>query len=112
VLSYPQVLYTNTILGFSGIIFEYMPDANIILLIIALFLILIYWISAFIIFYHLVRFGVGTQPKIISAVFVLGSLVLFFVSTVIFSGIDTSRLNGELHKIEFNTSVLVNPSEY
>jgi len=86
-----------------------MPDINLILLAIALLLILVYWISSFIIFYHLVRFGVGTQPKIISAVFVLGSLVLFFTSTVLFAGIDTGRLNLELHEIEFNTRVLVNP---
>jgi hypothetical protein len=87
-----------------------MLDINLILLAIALLLILVYWISSFIIFYHLVRFGVGTQPKIISAVFVLGSLVLFFTSTVLFSGIDTSRLNYQLHEIEFNTQVLINPT--
>ncbi len=76
-----------------------MLDINFILLAIAALLIIVYWISVFIIFYHLVRFGVGRQPKIFSAVFVLGSFILFFISIVLFSNINTGQLNIQLQNI-------------
>ena len=76
-----------------------MLDINLILLAIAGLLIIVYWISVFIIFYHLVRFGVGRQPKIFSAIFVLGSFILFFISIVLFSNINTGQLNIQLQNI-------------
>lgn len=69
-----------------------MVQVDIIFLSLALLLILSYWIFVFIIFYHLVRFGIGTQPKIASAIFVFGSLSLFFVSVIFFSNIDWNLL--------------------
>ncbi|MBI4920054.1 hypothetical protein HY838_02095 [Candidatus Azambacteria bacterium] len=44
------------------------------------FLILIfcaYWVYSFLIVYHLFVFGIGAKPKIIAAIFVIGSLTLF-----------------------------------
>jgi hypothetical protein len=38
---------------------------------------LLYWAVAFIILYHLNRFGIGVQPKRFSAAFLLGSMILF-----------------------------------
>jgi hypothetical protein len=76
-----------------------MLDINVVLVAIAFLLIIVYWISVFIIFYHLVRFGVGRQPKILSALFVLGSFILFFISIVLFSNINTGQLNIQLQNI-------------
>ena len=39
-----------------------------------------YWIGAFIILYHLIRFGIGNQPKVIAFVFFVGSFILFLFS--------------------------------
>ena len=41
--------------------------------------ILIFWVMAFIIIYHLIRFGVGRAPKIVALVFFIGSLVIMLV---------------------------------
>ena len=49
-----------------------------------------YWIGAFIILYHLIRFGIGNRPKIIALIFFIGSIVIlgciasiFFTSNVV-----------------------------
>lgn len=60
------------------------------------FFVLVYWIFNFLILYHLTRFGIGTQPKKFSAVFLLGSITLFFVSGSLFAGLDTDVLGQEL----------------
>ncbi len=43
---------------------------------------LIYWTGAFFILYHLIRFGVGNQPKKIALLFLAGSLVLSIITTL------------------------------
>ena len=72
------------------------PNIDLILFGLAAIIILGFWIFVFIIFYHLVRFGIGTQPKIISALFVLGSFSLFFISTMLFLGIDWSSIFAQI----------------
>ena len=39
-----------------------------------------YWAYVFVTFYHLVRFGVGTRPKIFALIFLAGSAVFFAVT--------------------------------
>ncbi|MFA6297378.1 MAG: hypothetical protein WC629_02335 [Candidatus Paceibacterota bacterium] len=39
--------------------------------------IILFWLNAFTILYHLIRFGIGTRPKQASLIFLIGSLVLF-----------------------------------
>ncbi len=81
-------------------------NINLVLLGLVLIIVLSYWIFVFIIFYHLVRFGVGTLPKTLSAFFVLGSLVLFSTCVFLFSTINFGALtqqtlqsiNGTLQK--------------
>jgi len=63
---------------------------------VVLFLSVLYWTFNFIILYHLTRFGVGVQPKKMAAVFLLGSVVLFSVSILLFTSLDLSHLN-EIH---------------
>ncbi len=48
-------------------------------LIVFLATMLIYWIGAFIVLYHLIRFGVGNRTKILALVFFAGSMVLVLV---------------------------------
>jgi len=74
-------------------------SAKLIFTFIFLFFILAYWIFNFIILYHLTRFGIGTQPKKFAAIFLLGSVTLFFVSAVLFAGLDLNSLKSQLAKI-------------
>ncbi len=46
------------------------------------FVILVYWTGAFVILYHLIRFGVGNQPKKIAIIFFVGSLILSLITTL------------------------------
>jgi hypothetical protein len=46
-------------------------------------LFLIYWVQAFFIIYHLIRFGIGPKPKIIALVFFVGSIFLTMVVFVV-----------------------------
>jgi hypothetical protein len=45
---------------------------------------LIFWTGVFFILYHLIRFGVGVQPKKISLIFISGSVLLSLVTTLFF----------------------------
>jgi hypothetical protein len=49
------------------------------------FIMLVYWTGTFVILYHLIRFGVGNQPKKIAAVFLTGSLILSIITTLFFA---------------------------
>lgn len=60
-----------------------------------LFLVLasaVYWVFAFMIFYHLVRFGIGTQPKRLALIFLIGSGVLYCLSVIALFSIDMAAL--------------------
>jgi hypothetical protein len=46
---------------------------------------LVYWTGAFVILYHLIRFGVGDQPKKIAVIFLAGSLFLSIITTLFFA---------------------------
>lgn len=58
-----------------------------------------YWVFNFITIYHLMRFGVGTQPKKIAAAFFFGSVILFFVCATFFLNIDREALKNRILKI-------------
>lgn len=38
---------------------------------------LVYWVQAFFVVYHLVRFGIGPKPKFMALLFFVGSIILF-----------------------------------
>ena len=63
----------------------YVPYASLFLFIFGLGF---YWISAFFVLYHLIRFGIGTMPKRLSFLFLLGSIVLSFVVTLLFINLN------------------------
>lgn len=73
-----------------------------IIVVIILVLFLAFWIFNFIIIYHLTRFGVGTLPKKLSVLFLLGSVALFFSSVVFFANIDTAGLKSQLERLGGN----------
>lgn len=70
-------------------------------LVFLIFLLIIYWIGGFIILYHLIRFGVGTRPKIASFVFFIGSILLIVIAIALYARIDLAK---------FVTDVLGTPS--
>jgi hypothetical protein len=49
------------------------------------FLLLLYWSGTFVVLYHLIRFGIGSQPKRIAVVFLSGSLILSIITTLFFA---------------------------
>lgn len=69
-----------------------MIPAQAILGLIGAFAFFLFWITAFIILYHLTRFGVGTMPKKMAALFLVGAVFLFGASVAIFSDVDVSSL--------------------
>jgi hypothetical protein len=69
-----------------------MISLQIIVVILVVFVIILYWGLVFAILYHLTRFGMGTQPKTLAAVFLLGSMLLFGIFILSFANIDISSI--------------------
>ena len=65
-----------------------MPLLEIIFNVLVIGLLFVYWAVAFIILYHLTRFGVGVQPKRFAAIFMLGSLVLSSIAIILFTKLE------------------------
>ncbi len=73
-----------------------MPFLEIIFNVLIGGLFLVYWAVAFVIIYHLTRFGVGTQPKKFAGIFMLGSLVLSAIAIVLFTRLEVSTFLARL----------------
>ncbi len=58
---------------------------------------LIYWVFAFTIIYHLVRFGIGKTPKKLASVFLVGTVALFSLSILLFSLVDFRAIGHNLN---------------
>ncbi|MDO8471053.1 MAG: hypothetical protein Q7S49_00375 [bacterium] len=69
-----------------------MSILEIIFNILAALIFLIYWGVAFVILYHLTRFGIGVQPKKFAAAFLLGSVVLSGTAIILFMNLDVKPL--------------------
>ena len=65
-----------------------MPFLEIIFNVLVIGLLFVYWAVAFIILYHLTRFGIGVQPKRFAAIFMLGSLVLSSIAIILFTKLE------------------------
>lgn len=63
----------------------FIPQISLLIFIFGLGL---FWISAFFVLYHLIRFGIGTKPKRLSFIFLLGSIILSLVVTVLFINLN------------------------
>ena len=57
------------------------------------FFMLFYWVGAFFILYHLIRFGVGSSPKKMAVIFLAGSLFLCLITILLFGQIDFTQLS-------------------
>ena len=79
-------------------------SAKLIIVVAILLMLFLYWAFNFIVLYHLTRFGIGTEPKKFAAVFLLGSIILFSVSVLLFSGLDLTSLQSQLNKIVTNSA--------
>ena len=67
-------------------------DTGIIFNIIVAIIFVFYWTAAFTLLYHLTRFGVGTQPKKLAAVFLFGSLIFASLVLILYLEFDSSIL--------------------
>ncbi|MEO8637769.1 MAG: hypothetical protein ABI430_02620 [Candidatus Taylorbacteria bacterium] len=70
------------------------------------FILLIYWGFAFTIIYHLTRFGIGVQPKRISAVYFLGTVMLFIFAALLSTTVNVSGLSSRLFDSPQNNNML------
>ena len=59
----------------------------------------VYWVFTFMIFYHLIRFGIGIQPKRLAFVFIVGAGVLYCVSVIALFSIDILALQEWLGRL-------------
>lgn len=64
---------------------------NLFLLLVSIFL-SIYVIYVFLIAYHLMRFGIGVEPKRAALIFMLGATLLLFALVVTYTRIDTRKV--------------------
>ena len=54
--------------------------------------IFIFWIFAFFLLYHFMRFGVGSAPKKTAFVFLTGALIIFIFVVFFYAQIDIDKL--------------------
>lgn len=52
----------------------------------------IYWLGAFFILYHLIRFGIGTTPRKVALTFLGGALMLSLIATILFTQLNFGAL--------------------
>jgi hypothetical protein len=79
-----------------------MLNMNNIAPIIFIFVMFVFWGFTFTTFYHLTRFGVGIQPKKIAASFLLGSVLLFSISTILLGSVNIDSLKTLFESIQLN----------
>jgi|GEM_PF-892582 len=72
---------------------------SLIFILLAILVLFVYVVLNFLIFYHLIRFGIGTQPKKIGIVFIAGSMMLFCINALFFLVVDFSLIPEQLGKV-------------
>jgi len=50
-----------------------------------------FWVFAFLVIYHLLRFGVGVWPKRAAFIFLLGSIILNLAAVIVYGAMDFSN---------------------
>lgn len=53
---------------------------------------LVSWGLAFVILYHLTRFGIGVQPKRLAAIFLFGLFIISATAIILFTSVDIGTL--------------------
>ena len=65
---------------------------------------LLFWGFNFIVIYHLLRFGIGVQPKRIAAIYFVGSSILFCIAVLLSANIDLTSFKSQLVAFFTDTS--------
>lgn len=60
--------------------------------IVVIFIFLGFWTMSFAIMYHLTRFGIGTLPKRLAALFLIGSIILFATAVTLYQKLNIPAL--------------------
>jgi hypothetical protein len=68
----------------------------------------VYWLGAFFIVYHLLKYGITSWPKKIVAVFLAGSIILSMLSFMLFTQIDFKKMFGSESTFIKENSVILN----
>ncbi len=55
-----------------------------------------YWVFSFTVFYHLIRFGIGTLPKKLATLYLLGSALFFSVVFLLFVSVDLGVIKSSI----------------
>ncbi len=75
------------------------------LAILAGIVIVVVWVNAFFIVYHLTRFGIGPRPKLLAFIFMVGAVVLFTGFVHAASTVSLPDLVGTLRAYVHNVSI-------
>ena len=52
----------------------------------------VFWLVSFVILYHLLRFGIGVLPKKLAGLFLLGAVILFCTSLLLYQRVEFNWL--------------------
>lgn len=74
---------------------SFLQDLPLFILVAAL---VAYWVLAYFLLYHLTRFGIGQEPKLLSFIFLLGSLALTIITIIIYVQIGYSGLTNSVNQ--------------
>jgi hypothetical protein len=64
---------------------------NNFLYLIPVVILVVYWIGAFFLVYHLLKYGITNWPKRLATIFLLGSLFMSVLSFMLFNQIDWGK---------------------
>ncbi len=64
-----------------GVFLALIPATSVVIYIVGL---AVFWMMAFFVLYHLIRFGVSVYPKRLALIFLLGSVVISLLITLLF----------------------------
>lgn len=87
-------------------LFNRLAALNLPLVVFALALVL-YFIYTFIIVYHLVRFGIGTRPKLAALIFFVGTLALLMIFFAVYASLDPQAISANFAKLFGNFSIKI-----
>lgn len=65
---------------------------------------LLFWGFNFIVLYHLLRFGIGVQPKRMAAIYFVGSSILFCIVILLSANLDLFSFKNQLAEFFTDTS--------
>ncbi len=83
-------------------IIDYLSSPIVLFSVFIILIFLLYWVFTFTIFYHLIRFSVGTLPKKIAFIFLFGAVVLFCINFLFIASMDFNILIDKIKSLFSN----------